>query len=69
MTKYTLNIIDITILTGGTHPDKIVIHSNLPSAIYPFDGKESLVITCAYQKGAEYCEKHFPNIPVNTITV
>jgi hypothetical protein len=51
----------IVILTGSGS-NKIWIHTNLPSAIWPFTDTLTLSAEAAADTGADFVKKHFPGI-------
>lgn len=62
----TINVLEITMILGrGT--DKIFLHTDLPSATYPFKGSESLRLDITQGDGEKYCAKNFPGVPVREI--
>jgi hypothetical protein len=63
-----MKIIRATVLSGKG-PDKIMLHTDLPEACYPYNGFLYLDFNCAQDKGDEYLAIHFPNIPTEIIKI
>lgn len=58
----TITIIKITIVsTCGT--DMVYFTTDLPSGIWPFDGKATMKMEVAAGRGKEYVETQFPGVP------
>lgn len=66
MTKLTLDVLEIIVITG-TGTDKIVINTALPEAVHPYGEVSSLVMDAAKGTGYDYAVAHFPNIPLKLI--
>lgn len=63
-----IKIENITIVVdNGT--DRVYLHTNLPSGVYPYSGKLNISFDVAHKEGSAYCSKHFPNIPVEVVVV
>lgn len=67
--KVTIEIAEIVILTGsGT--DRVLLHTtDLPPAVYPYEGALTLEFSAAARTGRQYAEQNFKNIPVKEIQV
>jgi hypothetical protein len=63
---FKITIREITVLETST-TDKLFLHTELPTACYPFKGSESLRLDAAQGTGKAYCEKHFPGVPVRFV--
>lgn len=59
-----MRLISITIIVCGHGTDKVLVKTNLPGPVYPFDIPLCLQFDVAHGKGLEYCKKNFPEIPV-----
>jgi hypothetical protein len=63
------NMIEITriqILTGSG-ADQVLLHTKLPSGIFPFTGFTSLSLEVAAGSGETYVKEHFFGIPVEIV--
>lgn len=65
-TLTTIKVKEITLLETST-TDKLFLHTELPSACYPFDGSETLRLDAAHGTGRDYCVKNFLGVPVRVI--
>ena len=64
-----INITNITILTGRSGTDQVVLHTDLPSP-YPAEVSDqplTLDFNVAADKGLEYVQKNFPDVPTEVI--
>lgn len=61
-----LTITSITIIKNGG-ADLVLLQTTLPSAVWPYEGSQSLSFQCAHGSGETYCAWHFPGIPVSTV--
>ena len=57
-----MDIERITVLKNDG-ADVMILHTNLPSGIFPFTGTAELKLTVAKSTCEEYIKKHFPDIP------
>lgn len=55
---------NILVLRFSMSADRVVLNTSLPEAMYPFTDKLTLEFSAARGTGVEYCEKHFPGVPV-----
>ena len=56
------------VIVQNTGVDKVILYTDLPEATYPFrDTGHSLEMSVAQGKGKEYCEKHFPGVPIDVV--
>lgn len=46
----------------GHGSDKIILHTDLPEACWPYTGEQALDFTAAANSGEEYLKKWFPFI-------
>jgi hypothetical protein len=58
-----MKILKITVVQNSNAGDNIYLHTDLPSAIWPFDGAQTLSFSCARKTGGDYVNVHFPGIP------
>jgi hypothetical protein len=65
--KVTIDVNKIVLVKGKYGPDYIYLHTDLPTAQYPFDQKESIRITAASNFGEKYIIDNFPFIPVEIV--
>lgn len=59
-----MKLISITIVQMRNSADRVYIETDLPEATYPYTGHLDIEFTVARGKGAEYCVKHFSDIPI-----
>lgn len=62
-----VKIISIAIISDPYGPDLVSLETELPEAIFPFTGRQSLDFRAAKGKGLEYVTEHFPGVPVTQI--
>lgn len=62
----TITIKSITIYTGRGG-DRVSLHADLPSGVYPYDGVTDLAMYCAAGTAENYCAKHFPGVPIKVV--
>lgn len=61
-----MKIKEITIVkTHGS--DKVLLHTNLVEATYPYTGELVLSFEAAYDDGLSYVKKAFPDVAVKVI--
>lgn len=64
----TLEVKSVTLLlTDGA--DIILLSTDLPSGVYPFEGSAQFQLQVAKDQGANYIVKHFSNVPGYTIDI
>lgn len=59
-----MNITSILILRSSYGPDRVILHTDITSAQWPFNGTQDFYADVAREHGEEFCETNFPNIPV-----
>jgi len=50
--------------TGGSGPDHILLETDLPGAVYPFDTPAGFSMIAAAGTGLRYCQENFKGIPI-----
>jgi hypothetical protein len=53
--------IEIVIQPGNC--DRIILYTDLPEAVWPYEGELTIVFNAAKGLGEEYVATHFPDIP------
>lgn len=64
-----MNITKITIITGLAGTDCLMIETDLPEPIWPYEGVLTLKTEVAKGKAEDYVKDHFPSIEVECIRV
>lgn len=62
-----MKMISITIVQMRHATDKVYITTDLPDGTHPYTGTLDLTFNVAKGTAKEYCEKHFPNVPIKEI--
>lgn len=63
-----MNFLSATILVQRHGPDIVYIQTDLPEAIFPFEGILSLEFRATRKTGYEYVRTHFPLISDISVT-
>ena len=65
-----IDITKITVILNPHGMDLVSMHTDLPTTTPGVSDENcSMIIYCAKDTGKEYCEKHFPGIPIRELWV
>ncbi len=54
-----MHIEKVTVLTGKVGCDELILHTDLPSPVYPFEGNATCKLSVAKGDGESYALAHF----------
>lgn len=63
-----LNIKKAVVLIENFGSDKIFLKTDLPSAIWPYNGTAGLSMDVAAGLGLAYCKKYFPDVELEIVS-
>jgi hypothetical protein len=61
-----MKVLSATIVQGYGC-DKVMLCTDLPEAVYPWDNQLAISFDASAGRGAEYVVRHWPDIPVEVI--
>jgi len=62
-----IKITNIVIMRKSRGDDTLMLQTELPEGVYPFEGKAVITMNVLHDRGKDYCDVHFPNIPVEFV--
>jgi hypothetical protein len=63
-----MKILSIFILHRTEYTDYVVLHTDLPSTLWPHSGNLELSFQCVAGGAEAYCATHWPGVPVEVVS-